>query len=211
MCTPRDTWFVWLTIPNSSSIGSAILARLMSNFPYTLHCPALFHPKFAHYSEWSGLPSNIWFFSPTRLTIPNGTSKESAVFPEYTHSLPTGKTSICQYTKNLVSHVIRHYGKILFTIWAAGVRAQRRSCQGYKSRKSPTDKPFDQTDKNWTGVRLVTVCYKWHCLLITATAAVKCFMGRSFKLQRYKEAGVSAGKSNYIVMICRHAVSEKVG
>ena len=47
-------------------------------------CAPLFFQKFAPYPGWSGSLSNTRFLRPTRPTISNGFSIQSAVFPQYT-------------------------------------------------------------------------------------------------------------------------------
>jgi len=68
------------TTPNGISIGSAILAQMIAECPYSLQWDAPFSLKIAPSHGGSGLPSNTWFLGSTRVLNENNIEIGAAVF-----------------------------------------------------------------------------------------------------------------------------------
>jgi len=80
---PSNTWFlrpIQAHNPNGIPIGSAVFAQTTVECPCTLHWVACSSPKLCPFPWGSGPPSNTWFFRPTQVLNPNGSSVGAADF-----------------------------------------------------------------------------------------------------------------------------------
>jgi len=98
--TTSTSWFlgsIWTHNPNGISLGSAIIAQMTAESPYTLQWDASFTPQNCPFPRGSEPLSNSWFPGSTWVLNSNGISIASAVFARLTSATDQQTTLLGRY------------------------------------------------------------------------------------------------------------------